>query len=105
MICQVPDDAVPKVTGVLDEVVAEREAVARIANHIELETYVSQNFMGLFVEQAQADYLKNLATLFAKKLAQLSNKLILLLQCSKQCNFVLFYQTYQRTLSITRNFI
>lgn len=39
--------------------------------HIELETYVSPNFMGLFVKDINAEWLKNIAVCYVNKIASL----------------------------------
>lgn len=42
-----------------------------LPDHIELETYVSPNFMGLFVKEINAEWLKNIAIRYVNKLASL----------------------------------
>ena len=46
--------------------------VAQLPERWRLERYVSQNYMGLFVEESQASLLKTLTAQLARELARLS---------------------------------
>ncbi|XP_043265006.1 protein UBASH3A homolog isoform X1 [Colletes gigas] len=62
-----PDECTEELVNALESIV-NQEA---LPDHIELETYVSPNFMGFFVEEANAEWLKNIAIRYVNKLTSL----------------------------------
>ncbi|EFX80352.1 hypothetical protein DAPPUDRAFT_318481 [Daphnia pulex] len=66
---KVPDSSVPSIVSLLERI-TEHE------NHpipeLRLETYISQNFMGFFLNQDSAEVIKVMAFRFARELAQIN---------------------------------
>ncbi|KAG7210708.1 hypothetical protein KM043_012208 [Ampulex compressa] len=63
-----PDESSEELVNALENVIVRDELPERI----DLEIYVSPNFMGLFVKEADADRLKNIAIRYVKELATLA---------------------------------
>ncbi|XP_046600857.1 protein UBASH3A homolog isoform X2 [Neodiprion lecontei] len=63
-----PDEAAGKLAGLLEDVVSLKDSPDQIG----LETYISPNFMGLFIEEEYASWLKTIAVKFVNKLSSLS---------------------------------
>ncbi|XP_029660286.1 protein UBASH3A homolog [Formica exsecta] len=59
-----PDECTEELVNALENVVRQDG----LHEHIELETYVSPNFMGLFVKDVNAEGLKNIAVRYANKI-------------------------------------
>lgn len=64
---QAPDEFTEELANALEEVVHQDGS----QEHIKLETYISPNFMGLFVKDINAEWLKNIAVRYANKIATL----------------------------------
>lgn len=62
-----PDQFTKELANALENVVHQDG----LHEHIELETYVSPNFMGLFVKDVNAEWLKNVALRYVSKMAAL----------------------------------
>ncbi|XP_014487824.1 PREDICTED: protein UBASH3A homolog isoform X2 [Dinoponera quadriceps] len=62
-----PDKFTEELANVLEDVAYQD----RLHEHIELETYVSPNFMGFFVKDVNAEWLRNIAVCYVNKLATL----------------------------------
>ncbi|KZC13855.1 Ubiquitin-associated and SH3 domain-containing protein B [Dufourea novaeangliae] len=62
-----PDGSIGELIDALENIVNQD----KLRNHIELETYVSPNFMGLFVKETNTDWLENVALRYVNKLAGL----------------------------------
>ncbi|XP_011161275.1 protein UBASH3A homolog [Solenopsis invicta] len=62
-----PDEFTKELANILENVVHQDG----LHEHIELETYVSPNFMGLFVKDVNAELLKNIALCYVNKIAAL----------------------------------
>ncbi|EFN88717.1 protein UBASH3A homolog [Harpegnathos saltator] len=61
------DELTEELANILEDVVYQD----RLHEHIELETYVSPNFMGFFVKDINAEWLKNIAIRYVNKVAPL----------------------------------
>lgn len=66
---KVPDSAVPSIVSLLERI-AEHEN--QPIPELRLETYISQNFMGFFLNQDSAEVIKVVASRFARELAQIN---------------------------------
>lgn len=64
---QAPDESSEGLINALESIINQDE----LADRIELETYVSPNFMGLFVKETNAEWLKNIAIRYVNKLTSL----------------------------------
>ncbi|XP_033345425.1 protein UBASH3A homolog [Bombus vosnesenskii] len=62
-----PDESTEELVNALESIVNQDE----LSDNIELETYVSPNFMGLFVKEVNTEWLKNIAICYANKLSSL----------------------------------
>ncbi|XP_053983392.1 ecdysteroid-phosphate phosphatase isoform X1 [Hylaeus volcanicus] len=62
-----PDESTEELVNALENIVNQDV----LPDHIELETYVSPNFMGLFVKETNAEWLKNIAIRYVNKLTSL----------------------------------
>ncbi|CAL7940728.1 unnamed protein product [Xylocopa violacea] len=62
-----PDESVEELVSALETTINQSE----LPENIELETYVSPNFMGLFVKQVNTDWLKHIAIRYVNKLSSL----------------------------------
>ncbi|XP_051154247.1 protein UBASH3A homolog [Leptopilina boulardi] len=62
-----PDESAEKMSNALENLINRNEC----PEYINLETYISPNFMGLFVEDKHAEWLKSLAVQYCKKLINL----------------------------------
>lgn len=68
---QAPDECAPQLSTALKQVM---ELVGTHLNRpIQLEMYTSQNFMGFFVAEDDANYLKRLALQYVKEISHSSN--------------------------------
>lgn len=67
LLSQAPDEFTEELANALEDVAYQD----RLHEHIELETYVSPNFMGLFVKDINAEWLKNIAVRYVNKIAAL----------------------------------
>ncbi|XP_031849918.1 ecdysteroid phosphate phosphatase isoform X2 [Nomia melanderi] len=61
------DELTEELVNALENIVNQDE----LQNHIDLETYVSPNFMGLFVKEINAEWLKDIALRYVNKLTAL----------------------------------
>jgi ubiquitin-associated SH3 domain-containing protein len=66
-ITQVSDEASKELTTILEALITRDEC----PDIIELEAYISPNFMGLFVKDEQAEWLKSLALKYVNKLSNI----------------------------------
>lgn len=64
---QASDESTEELVNALESIVNQDE----LSDNIELETYVSPNFMGLFVKEVNTEWLKNIAICYANKLSSL----------------------------------
>ncbi|KAK9302435.1 hypothetical protein QLX08_005579 [Tetragonisca angustula] len=64
---EAPDESTEELVNILESIVNQDE----LSDNIELETYISPNFMGLFVKEINAEWLKNIAIRYANKLSSL----------------------------------
>ncbi|CAK9828219.1 Ubiquitin-associated and SH3 domain-containing protein B [Anthophora retusa] len=62
-----PDESIEGLVNALETTVNQVE----LSDNIELETYISPNFMGLFVKEANAEWLKYIAIRYVNKLSSL----------------------------------
>ncbi|KAG6801572.1 protein UBASH3A [Apis mellifera caucasica] len=62
-----PDESTEELVNTLENVINQNE----LSDNIELETYISPNFMGLFVKKANVEWLKNVAIHYVNKLSSL----------------------------------
>ncbi|XP_003699375.1 ecdysteroid phosphate phosphatase [Megachile rotundata] len=62
-----PDESTEELVNALENIVNQNE----LLDNIELETYISPNFMGLFVKEINAEWLKNIAVRYVNKLTSL----------------------------------
>ena len=62
-----PDESSEELVNALENIVNQDE----LPGHVELETYVSPNFMGLFVKETDSEWLKNIAIRYVNKLTSL----------------------------------
>lgn len=65
---QVPDSVVPTIVNLLERTIQQG---SQPIHEIRLETYISQNFMGFFLNQESAEVIKAMASRFARELAQI----------------------------------
>lgn len=77
MFCsKVPDSTVPNIVSLLERVV---EHGKQPIGELRLETYISQNFMGFFLNEDSAEVIKSTASRFTRELSQISMLGIVLL--------------------------
>ncbi|XP_033334834.1 ecdysteroid phosphate phosphatase [Megalopta genalis] len=62
-----PDESTEELVNALENIVNQDE----LTNHIELETYISPNFIGLFVKDFNAAWLENIALRYVNKLSSM----------------------------------
>ncbi|XP_029049111.1 protein UBASH3A homolog [Osmia bicornis bicornis] len=62
-----PDESTEELVNALENIVNQDE----LSDNIELETYISPNFMGLFVKEVNAEWLKNISVRYVNKLTSL----------------------------------
>ncbi|XP_017892863.1 protein UBASH3A homolog isoform X2 [Ceratina calcarata] len=62
-----PDESTEELVNTLETVINQM----KLPDNIELETYISPNFMGLFVKQGDTEWLKHIAIRYTNKLSSL----------------------------------
>ncbi|XP_055388238.1 ecdysteroid-phosphate phosphatase isoform X2 [Condylostylus longicornis] len=95
-----PDECAPYLSKSLKTVVDMVGAV--MENPIKLELYTSQNFMGFFVEESDANFLKRLALQYVK---EVSNSTISLEPHVKSLHMTLAYQFQQKDFGLLRSLV
>lgn len=65
-----PDDSAPQLSKAVREVVDL--AQSKLSKGLKLELYTSQNFMGFFVDEDDANFLKRIAMQFVKEVSDTS---------------------------------
>lgn len=75
LVFQATDDCCPVLIRTMLQMVESQKA--SLPDGFKLELYMSENFMGFFVDNHQADVLKNIAKLFVLEVSNKSKKLLL----------------------------
>lgn len=74
LVFQATDDCCPVLIRTMLQMVESQKA--SLPDGFKLELYMSENFMGFFVDNHQADVLKNIAKLFVLEVSNKSKKLL-----------------------------
>lgn len=92
-----PDENAQKLSETIKQVA---ELAGKLDQSLQLECYISQNFMGFFVAEDDANYLKRIALQFVKEVSHSSKELGLI---SEQCFLKNIQKQFQSSSLLPKN--